>query len=90
MIGDPVQIVSPNASMIFGLSDQYEHLSEEETNDTRQSFAHLAGVMMAIFEGVMAQPELGSLAARTLKATAEMLAEHSREGDSTDPREETA
>lgn len=83
-----MQIVSPNLQMIFGLSDKYDHLTEEEVQATRESFAHLAGVLAAIFEGVMEQPELGSLAARTLKATAEMLMEQARSGEVTDPRED--
>jgi len=70
---------------MFKLPEFYGEMEPEEQEAMRASFEIFSNVMLNIFQGVMYSPRVLPLAAKTLKATANMLVE---EMNNPTPREE--
>ena len=87
MVGKPIVVATPHTQLILKLPDSYYPLSDTEIEEATESFALLAAAMLNVLEGVLQDPDLGPLAARSVKAMAQMLEEEQKEeSDASDPR----
>lgn len=86
MVGKPLLITTENIQMVMGLPDHFYELSDDELGLMVDNFIMMAAVMANIIEGVMNAPRLLPLTARSLKATAQMLADEIHKEVPDDPR----